>query len=74
MELINSDRILDFHLKLAFYVSVFLLLWNLTITALLIYSEFIKLYYSIIRYGNLILYMGFTVGFYLDYNYRKQEE
>lgn len=82
LELIRTDRILNFHLSLTFYVSILLLVWNLTITPLFIYSEFItsdnpeftKVYYAILRHGNLILYMGFTAAFYIDYNSRKHLE
>lgn len=71
IELLKSDRILDFYKSLPFYISVGLLLWHVTITPLYIYNkyftlaspEFIKLHSTILKASNVFLYGIYIVAF-----------
>ncbi len=71
MELLRSDRILFFYKSLPFYISVGLLLWNVTITPLFIYNkyftsaspEFVSLHSTILRVSNFFLYGIYITAF-----------
>ena len=69
-ETLKSSRILNFYRIPAFYFSVGILIWHLTVTPLFIYShyfslkspEFVELHTIILRMANVILYSLFILG------------
>lgn len=70
-ELLKSDRILEFYKSLAFYISVGLLLWHVTITPLFIYNkyftiaspEFLSLHSIVLKASNVFLYGVYISAF-----------
>lgn len=70
-ELLSSDKVLNFHLNLAFYVSVGILMFRLVVTPLSIYSsyftmespDFVAIYSQIMKSINIFTYSCFTIGF-----------
>lgn len=78
-QLLNSKRILNFYADLRFYISVGIVIWNLCMVPLNIYSNFfslenplyIKLDTIAHMYANIFLYSIFATGFYIDYRFNK---
>lgn len=77
-ETLKSSRILQFYRLPAFYFSVGILLWHLTVTPLFIYNkyfsmkspEFVELHSLILRMANIILYSLIILGWLIGANYR----
>ena len=79
LEILKSDRILHFYGDIRFYISVGMVIWNLGVIPLIIYSGFFStqnpLYMEldtiVYRYANIFLYSLFTIGFYMDYKFNQ---
>lgn len=70
LELIKTDRILNFHKELAIYISIGLLVYKLSITPLFIFTrytqvspEFFLIFTWSIKIANVFMYSVFTYGF-----------
>lgn len=70
LELISSDRILNFRSYLALYISIGLLVYKLSITPLFIFQSYIGIsedfrivYNWVLKAGNIFMYSVFTFGF-----------
>jgi len=81
-DLVESDRILDFHNNIVFYISIAMLLWHTMVTPLLIYSkyfsrtspEFVALHSIILQWANVLLYGIIILGFWVCQKNQKREE
>lgn len=70
-DLLKSNKILHFHKSIAFYISVGLLVWHLTVSPIFIYNsyfstqspEFIKLHAWVLKIINVFLYGIIIAGF-----------
>ena len=71
-EILQSDRILDFHRSISFYISIGALVFHLVVTPLLIYSkyfnvsispEFVQVYRYILTTANIFMYTCYSIGF-----------
>ena len=73
-EVLLSDRILILTSDALFYFGTAVLLWQLCVVPLKIYTsyfnkenpEFIKMYGSALMYANIFLYSMFIIGFYVE--------
>ena len=82
IETLKSDRILTFYGDIRFYISLGMVIWNLCMVPLNIYSSFfslqnplyIELDTLIHRYANVFLYSLFAIGFYMDYKFNRKTE
>lgn len=71
IEMMSSDKILNFYKRLGFYVSIGVLFWHLVVTPLFIYSryftmespDFVSLHSLILLIANIFMYTCFTIGF-----------
>lgn len=71
LELLKSDRILEFHKSKHFYISSALLMWSLVVTPLFIFSDYYRLgnpnfiYFRqlILLSSNIVIYLCFTTVF-----------
>ena len=78
-EILKTDKILVFNKSLVFYVSVGIVIWQLCVIPIQIYTsffteanpDFVNLYATVLRYANIYLYSIFTIGFVIDYRYNK---
>lgn len=74
-ELLKSNRMLQFHKDIKFYISAGVILWSLCVFPLDIYGDFftlenpyfIKVDTAVMRYANIFLYSLYSLGFYIDY-------
>ena len=79
IDLLKSNRILTFHQDIRFYISIGMVLWNLSLVPAQIYlgffnlenPDFINMYTKVLRYANILLYSIFTIGFIIDYRSNK---
>ncbi len=78
LEMLQSDKITQFYKDLTFYVSVGLLIYYLSITPIYIYQSFVQtsseyweIYNVILKSLNFFLYSMFTIGFIVQYRWRK---
>ncbi|WP_300434776.1 hypothetical protein [Christiangramia sp.] len=82
IETLRSDRILTFYGDIRFYISLGMVIWNLCMVPLSIYSSFFSLQNPLYmeldtlvhRYANIFLYSVFTIGFYMDYRMNGKKE
>ncbi|TBW26693.1 hypothetical protein [Gramella sp. KN1008] len=80
LELLRSESVLYFHRDIKFYISVGVVLWSLCVFPLDIYDDFFTLenpYFiqvdTIVKgYANVFLYSVYTLGFYMDYRYKRK--
>ncbi|MFC5044877.1 hypothetical protein ACFSTE_21545 [Aquimarina hainanensis] len=78
-EVLQSDIILNFKKMLPFYVAIGVLVFNLVVTPLFIYSkfyahnnpDFIKVYTSVLIILNVFLYSCYSLGFILCWQKNK---
>lgn len=71
IEMMSSDKILNFYKRLGFYVSIGVFFWHLVVTPLFIYSryftmespDFVSLHSLILLIANIFMYTCFTIGF-----------
>lgn len=81
-EILKSNRVLNFYRIPAFYFSVGILIWHLTVTPLFIYNhyftlkspEFIQLHVFVLHLANLILYSSFILGWITCSKYSRLDE
>ena len=81
-QMLKSDKILFFYQDLKFYISIGIIIWNLCIIPLNIYSGFfslenpffMKIDTIIHQVGNAILYSVYTYGFCMDYKFRSSRQ
>ncbi|GAA4320462.1 hypothetical protein GCM10023115_47490 [Pontixanthobacter gangjinensis] len=77
LQILKSDEILDFFKDIRFFISVGIVIWELGMVPLGLYSGFFSLenplYMELDRivhqYANIFLYSVFAIGFYVDYRY-----
>ncbi len=70
-EMLGSNKILNFHKNIGFYISVGAFLWHLIVTPLFIYShyftmespEFVAFHALVLKVANVFMYTCFTFGF-----------
>ncbi|WP_299888068.1 hypothetical protein [uncultured Lacinutrix sp.] len=70
MQMLKSERILDFYKSLNFYISSAILLWWLIITPLIFFDiyfsksdlDFVFLKWQIYLFANIFMYTTFTIG------------
>lgn len=75
LELLKSDKILNFHKSKHFYICTTLLLWSLVVTPLFIFSDYYRLsnpnfiYFRqfILLCSNIIMYLCFTIVFLISF-------
>jgi hypothetical protein len=75
LELLMSDKIINFYKDKHFYISSSLLLWSLIITPLFIFSDYYKLsnpdfiYFRqlILLSSNIVVYLCFTIVFLISF-------
>ncbi|MDX1700018.1 MAG: hypothetical protein R3250_05330 [Melioribacteraceae bacterium] len=80
-EMMLSDKVLSFYKSLFFYVAIGVSISYLTIIPINIYDDFItqqnevflEVFYTVVRYANIFMYSMFTLGFIMDYRYRRSE-
>lgn len=73
IELMESNRILNFYNSFVFYISIGMLVWHAMVTPLFIYSkyyrqtspEFVALYSIILQLANVFLYGVIILGFWV---------
>ncbi|WP_165499087.1 hypothetical protein, partial [Gramella sp. KN1008] len=70
LELVRTDRILNFQRELPLFISIGLLIYQLGITPLFIFQKYIKVsedfsdvYGWILDLGNIFMYLVFALGF-----------
>lgn len=81
-DILISDRVLDFHKNLFFYMALGILVWYLVIPPTEIYVDyftaenafFIEVFATVLRYANIFLYVIFILGFYIDYRFRRKQK
>ena len=83
LEILQSDRIIDVFKNLSFYVSIGLLIYNLCLIPIHLFqdyvqnyagnSEFYKVYNMILKISNFFMYSMFTIGFIVQYRWRKMD-
>ncbi|MCH4823707.1 hypothetical protein ML462_11050 [Gramella lutea] len=79
-EMMISDKVLSFYRKLFFYVAVSISISYLVRVPISIYgayvteknTEFLELFYDLIRYSNVYMYSFFAIGFYIYYRNSKK--
>ena len=79
-DILTSDKILKFNKDVVFFISVAILIYQLCIIPIQIYTsyfnhenpDFIQFYATVLRYGNIFLYSMFSIGFYIDYRYQRK--
>lgn len=79
-DILTSDKILQFNRDVVFFISIAILIYQLCIIPIQIYSvyfnlenpDFMIFYATVLRYGNIFLYSMFAIGFYMDYRFRKK--
>ena len=77
----NSEEIVNFYGDIRFYISFAIVIWNLCIIPLDIYSgyfnlenpAYIELETKVRIFSNMFLYSVYAFGFYMDYRYRYRE-
>ena len=70
LELINSERLINFSKSLYFYISVVVFLWWLIVTPLVFFDQyfitedqdFVKLKYGIYIFSNMFMYIAYTLA------------
>lgn len=80
LQLINSDEILDYYKLPAFYISVILLLWYLSVIPLFIFygyfnsidSDFVRFRSLLLLVINICTYSGFVFAFIYPLSKRKR--
>lgn len=79
LEMLKSEMITQFYKMLTFYVSVGLLIYYLSVMPIYIYqsyvqtsSEYREIYNVILKSLNFFLYSMFTIGFIVQYYWRKK--
>ncbi|TRO65189.1 hypothetical protein [Christiangramia sabulilitoris] len=79
-DILTSDKILKFNKDVVFFISVGILIYQLCIIPIQIYTsyfntenpDFIHFYATVLRYGNIFLYSTFAIGFFIDYRYQRE--
>ncbi len=81
-EILKSDKIFDIYKNLPLYVSIGLLMYNLCLIPLHLFqdyvqnqagnSEFYEVYNMILKISNFFMYSMFTIGFIVQYYWRKK--
>ncbi len=75
LELLKSDRILEFHKSKHFYICSTMLLWSLVVTPLFVFSDyyrlanpnFIYIRQLILLCSNIVMYLCFTIVFLVSF-------
>ncbi|NNK87926.1 MAG: hypothetical protein HKO90_06560, partial [Flavobacteriaceae bacterium] len=70
MQILQSDRIINFYRSLNFYMAAVLLVWNLIITPLIFYDvyysrsdmPYVVLKHSIYLFSNIFMYLSFSIA------------
>lgn len=78
-EMMMSDKVLYFYKSLFFYMAIGISISYLTIIPINIYdafitiqnTEFLEVFYAVIRYANIFMYSMFALGFFMEYRSRQ---
>lgn len=81
LQILKSDKILEFYRDVRFYISVGIVIWEMGMVPLSLYSGFfslenplyVELDTIVKRYANIFLYSLFSIGFYIDYHFNQQK-
>ncbi len=83
LEVLKSEKILEIHKSLTLYVSIGLLIYNLCLIPIHLFqdyvqnnagnTEFYNVYNKILKIANFFMYFMFTIGFIVQYYWRKKQ-